>query len=101
MSAMRKLPVVPIRRRAASLILPAQINDIFRYLVPTKRGVAHRHDVGCGRRWTRAMSATNDIDPRTAKSCGPDIPTLISSLAKTFSARRRWQESPVTEESAL
>jgi hypothetical protein len=30
------------------------------------------------------MSATNDIDPRTAKSCGPDIPTLISSLAENL-----------------
>jgi hypothetical protein len=30
---------------------------------------------------------------RTAKSCGPDIPTLISSFAEV-SARRRWQQSP-------
>src|SRR5258708_27011481 len=35
---------------------------------------------------------------RTAKSCGPDAPTLASSLAE-LSARRRWQESPVTGES--
>jgi hypothetical protein len=45
------------------------------------------------------MSATNDVDPRTAKSCGPDAPTLVSSFAKQF-ARRRWQESPVTGESS-
>ena len=44
------------------------------------------------------MSATNDVDPRTAKSCGPDAPTLASSLRKLF-RRRRWQESPVTGES--
>ena len=46
---------------------------------------------------------------RTAKSCGPDAPTLASSLAEVFSAlpgsektlirRRRWQKSPVTGES--
>src|ERR1700693_6480767 len=36
---------------------------------------------------------------RTAKSCGPDAPTLASSFAKQF-ARRRWQQSPVTGESA-
>jgi hypothetical protein len=36
---------------------------------------------------------------RTAKPCGPDAPTLVSSLAEV-SARRRWQTSPVTEESA-
>jgi hypothetical protein len=35
---------------------------------------------------------------RTAKSCGPDAPTLASSCAKFF-ARRRWQSSPVTGES--
>src|SRR5216684_6578518 len=46
---------------------------------------------------------------RTAKSCGPDAPTLASSLAEVLSAlpgsektlirRRRWQKSPVTGES--
>jgi hypothetical protein len=35
---------------------------------------------------------------RTAKSCGPDAPTLASSFAG-ISARRRWQKSPVTGES--
>ena len=30
------------------------------------------------------MSATNDVDPRTAKSCGPDAPTLASSVRKVF-----------------
>jgi hypothetical protein len=33
------------------------------------------------------------------KSCGPDAPTLASSLAEV-SAGRWWQESPVTRESA-
>src|SRR6202035_3099885 len=36
---------------------------------------------------------------RTAKSCGPDAPTLASSLRKSF-RKRRWQTSPVTGESA-
>src|SRR5271169_2089196 len=31
---------------------------------------------------------------RTAKSCGPDTPTLVSSWWKQFH-RRRWQKSPV------
>jgi hypothetical protein len=35
---------------------------------------------------------------RTAKSCGPDAPTLASRLR--FTRKRRWQKSPVTEESA-
>jgi hypothetical protein len=48
--------------------------------------------------------------PRTEKSCGPDAPTLASSCARRVPARpgstgnkparRRWQESPVAEESA-
>jgi hypothetical protein len=37
--------------------------------------------------------------PRTAKSCGPGAPTLALSLREASSRRRRWQESPVTEES--
>src|SRR5882672_4656378 len=47
---------------------------------------------------------------RTAKSCGPDAPTLASSLAEVqppnrvgmrrISVRRRWQKSPITGESA-
>jgi hypothetical protein len=36
---------------------------------------------------------------RTAKSCGPDAPTLASSWRKQF-RWRQWQESPVTGESA-
>jgi hypothetical protein len=36
---------------------------------------------------------------RTAKSCGPDAPTLASSFA-VRPAKRWWQESPVAKESA-
>ncbi len=55
-------------------------------------------------RWVRdAVDASGAADERvvlrTAKSCGPDAPTLASSLWKRFH-KRRWQESPVTEESA-
>jgi hypothetical protein len=50
-------------------------------------------------RWTRGALLTRALILRTAKSCGPDAPTLASSFAKQF-ARRRWQESPVTGESA-
>jgi hypothetical protein len=44
---------------------------------------------------------------RTVKSCGPDAPTLASSVAEgvpiqpdpaPIIRRRRWQESPVTGE---
>jgi hypothetical protein len=42
---------------------------------------------------------TNALGLRTAKSCGPDAPTLASSWWKRF-LRRGWQTSPVTRESA-
>ena len=48
-----------------------------------------------------ASGATDEsADLRTAKSCGPDTPTLVSRRWKQF-RRRRWQESPVTGESAI
>jgi|SRR5882724_1428010 len=51
-----------------------------------------------------AMDASGVTDesacPRTAKSCGPDAPTLASSWRRCFASRWRWwQESPVTRES--
>src|SRR6202030_2820603 len=36
-------------------------------------------DVGRGMRWTLLVRKTSAPRKRTAKSCGPDIPTLISS----------------------
>src|SRR3954452_7832034 len=49
-------------------------------------------------RWTRRGSQRRPVLLRTAKSCGPDAPTLASSLARRI-AGRGWQESPVTRES--
>jgi hypothetical protein len=64
------------------------------------RGAARdRQETRGGMRWTRVAQATNAPIPRTAKSCGPDAPTLASSL-RVMIRRRRWQESPVTGESA-
>jgi hypothetical protein len=71
--------------------------------VPTRGALRGRHG-----RWVRdAMDAAASgarrragrVTPTcTAKSCGPDTPTLVSSLVEQ-SARRRWQKSPVTGES--
>ena len=47
---------------------------------------------------TRPVEAFGVDGSRTAKSCGPDAPTLVSSFAEQ-SAQRRWQKSPVTGES--
>ena len=51
-------------------------------------------------RWTLASADDEGRVRRTAKSCGPDAPTLASSFAGVIPARRRWQTSPVTGESA-
>jgi hypothetical protein len=51
---------------------------------------------GCGGRFGVARRAALT---RTAKPCGPDAPTLASSL-RMMIRRRRWQKSPVTGESA-
>jgi hypothetical protein len=50
---------------------------------------------GCGGRDGVARRAAL---ARTAKSCGPDAPTLASSLRGGNSRKRRWQESPVAGE---
>ena len=50
-------------------------------------------------RWTQAAHLTRALCLRTAKSCGPDAPTLASSWRRQFH-RRWWQTSPVTGESA-
>jgi hypothetical protein len=66
---------------------------------PLRGALRDRHE-----RWARdAVDAAVSLDERhllrTAKSCGPDIPTLVSSLQLTI-CKRRWQTSPVTGESA-
>jgi hypothetical protein len=66
--------------------------------VPTRgalRPIVTKRGAGCG---GRGSARRRTALTRTAKPCGPDAPTLASSFAE-FSARRRWQESPVTEES--
>jgi len=41
-------------------------------------------DVERGMRWTQAALLTRALTLRTAKSCGPDAPTLASSWRKPF-----------------
>src|SRR6202171_1613087 len=66
--------------------------------VPSPRGAArdrHGRGAGCGGRGRRCRRAALT---RTAKSCGPDAPTLASRRRRQL-RRRRWQTSPVTGES--
>jgi hypothetical protein len=55
----------------------------------------HGREAGCG---GRGCADNERCLRRTAKTCGPDAPTLASSRWKQF-RRRRWQESPVAGES--
>jgi hypothetical protein len=80
---------------------PCRANHLYK-LAPSRahsRGVSRSSrtlGAGCGGRLGAARRAARK---RTAKSCGPDAPTLASSWRKRF-RWRQWQESPVTGESA-
>jgi len=96
---MRNLPVVPLCRRPAALFKTPNQQHPSPCPAPARGAYRDRHG-----RWARdAMDAAAAQDEwrcrRTAKSCGPGAPTLASSWRKQF-RRRRWQESPVTGESA-
>jgi hypothetical protein len=77
---------------------PRRANHNYNCRVLSHRG-ALRNVINAGRDAVDAGGASDESAAlRTAKSCGPDAPTLASSLARRR-ARRRWQTSPVTGES--
>src|SRR5260370_19205274 len=85
-------------RKIFRLTRPA--NHLYKFAPsrPDKRG-GSRSSRNAGRDAVDARCAQDESAcVRTAKSCGPDAPTLAASCAEV-SARRRWQESPVTGES--
>jgi hypothetical protein len=71
-------PVHPFARKNSASVV-GQISDPNLPVSPDKRGRAHVTNVavGCG---GRDDGARRTPDPRTAKSCGPDAPTLASSF---------------------
>jgi hypothetical protein len=91
-------PVQPLAQKYFGFP-PTQITSLCRAIPSRSEGrLANRHG-----RWVRdAVDAECADDERrmkrTAKSCGPDAPTLASSSRNRFRGRR-WQESPVTGES--
>jgi hypothetical protein len=95
------LPVVPMRRRHVALRISANQRHLPRIPRFSRGAFRDRHG-----RWARgAMDACSARDEcavkRTAKSCGPDFSTLKSTWRWCFASRRgRWQESPITGESA-
>jgi len=74
--------------------------NIFRSLgrpALTRGALRDRHET-LARDAMDALALSDEwCQPRTAKSCGPDIPTLISSL-REMTRRRRSQQSPVSGE---
>jgi hypothetical protein len=87
---------VPLAKRFRFALGPNQIYIPRR--PASQRGVSRSSrtlGAGCGGRGRRCRRA---VLTRTAKSCGPDAPTLASSLRRRL-RRRRWQTSPVTGES--
>jgi len=45
----------------------------------SQEGRTRRHERGVRMRWTQTVSQDERYCGRTAKSCGPDTPTLVSS----------------------
>jgi hypothetical protein len=70
-----------------------QIRCMFPAVPPPPEGrIAIVTDVGSGMRWTRWHCRTSNAT-RTAKPCGPDLPTLRSSSVRRFTGRR-WLSKP-------
>jgi hypothetical protein len=91
------LPVQSSRQKDIDS-LPSQITCISPAVSSHRGAVRDRHGrgTGCGGRgWRQRRRRLR----RTAKTRGPDAPTLASSWWKRF-RRRWWQQSPVTKESA-
>jgi hypothetical protein len=68
------------------------------YPVPPRGAIRDRHvrGAGCG---GRGGCYRRERPKRTAKSCGPDTPTLVSSFWEAKASwGRRWQKSPVAGE---
>ena len=86
-------PLHPACRKNSACTV-GQISGLSLRVLLHKRGVSRSSRTlaaGCdGRVGVLRRSARM----RTAKACGPDLPTLGSSLARRF-ARRRWLSSPV------
>src|SRR5882757_8102975 len=89
-------PVQPPLQKNSTSRLP-QISNIS-LTVLSHRG-ALRNVINAGRDAVDADALKDERRlRRTAKSCGPDAPTLESSW-RSYLRRRRWQKSPVTGES--
>jgi len=96
--AMRKLPVVPTCRSYPHLWREPETLQVFCHPAPPGGAYCDRHETWGAGAADGSPWQTND-GARTAKLCGPGISTLMPSFAER-SARRRWQTSPITGESA-
>lgn len=91
----------PVPPRKIFLFLFFRIHDCIFPSRPIERGASRTSrnvGAGCDGRFSpqRASSARTNDGSRTAKSRGPDTPTLVSSLRRSSASRgRRWPESPV------
>ena len=81
-------PVQPFLQKYSGSLL-TQISCLFLAIPAQHRGAFRdRHERRVGMRWTQAALLTRALFLRTAKPCGPDAPTLASSLrTKTLQAK--------------
>jgi hypothetical protein len=88
MRAMRKLPVVPLCRSRAVLLETPNQRHLPRVPLSQEGRFAVVTDVESGMRWTLWLCVDERSLKRTAKSCGPGVPTLALSWRWCLASRR-------------
>src|ERR1700742_5213695 len=71
-------PVHPLAKKHSASVV-GQISAIGSPRLTREEGRCARHERCGGMRWTRVLATDERLNLRTAKSCGPDAPTLALS----------------------
>jgi hypothetical protein len=88
-------PVHPLPQKHSTFVV-GQISAIGSPRLTRSRGAARdRHERCGGMRWTRVKAEDERLNSRTAKSCGPDAPTLaLTSRRRVRVSRRKVARKP-------
>src|SRR6202166_1532887 len=80
-------------------VYKCEISCISTLVLSHLRGGSRSSRTRGGMRWTRGSALTNGAVARTAKSCGPDTPTLVSSWRKRYPRNDGGKQARFTGES--
>ena len=76
------MPVQPPQKKYSVLLVGQIISTTSRHPLPTRGAFRERHKRRAGDAVDAVARWTSDAGWRTAKTCGPDAPTLASSFAE-------------------